>query len=99
MSDMIQDKIRWAVEKAAECEARHMESIPIIETFRGQIVWEGVVEAFVLLGNPKISNAYGWAVDGAKDQEAQYVAVLGLPPVDSALSAVRAWLVTEARKK
>jgi hypothetical protein len=84
-----------AVERATGSKVEHLESVPIIETFRGQTVWQGVVEVFRVL-TPPPARAYGWAVEG--DKEPQYVAVIGNPPIDSPLAAVRAWLVSEARK-
>lgn len=59
--------------------------------FRGETVWKGTVEVFSV-SNPPPERAYGWAVDG------DYVAVLGNPPVDSPIAAVRAWLVSESKE-
>ena len=84
-----------AVERATGSKVTHLESVPIVETFRGQTVWEGMVEVFSV-ATPPPARAYGWAVEGAEGP--QYVAVLGTPPIDSPLAAVRAWLVSEARK-
>ncbi len=95
MSATIRERITRAVESAVEGEVKYRESIPVVETFRGHTVWEGVVEVFDV-DSPPPAVAYGWAVEGAT--EPQYVAVLGTPPVDSPLTAVRAWLVSQARK-
>ncbi len=84
-----------AVERATASTVEHLESVPIVETFRGQIVWQGIVEVFDV-GTPPPARAYGWSVENGTSP--QYVAVLGNPPIDSPLSAVRAWLVSEARK-
>lgn len=84
-----------AVERATGSPVTHLESVPIVETFRGQTVWEGVVEVFSV-AQPPPDRAYGWAVDAGGEPE--YVAVLGTPPIVSPLAAVRAWLVSEARK-
>jgi len=88
--------IQQAVERAAECPSAHIESIPVLEVFRGQTVWEGVVEAFTLQGHPKAQRAYGWAYQDGK--EARYVAVLEIPPVNSANTAVRAAIKAGAQK-
>lgn len=95
MSERI-DKIKAAVEKAAGCPAVHLESTVVVETFRGQTMWEGVVEAFALHGHPKAKRAYGW--NAGTGNAASYTAVLELPPVDSANTAVRAAIVAAARK-
>jgi hypothetical protein len=83
-----------AVERATGSPVIHLESVPIVETFRGQTAWEGVVEVFGV-SNPPPEKAYGWAVEGKT--ELQYVAVLGMPPINSPLDAVRAWLVSESK--
>jgi hypothetical protein len=72
-----------------------LETVPIVETFRGHTVWKGVVEVFRVL-TPPPDRAYGWAVESTAGPE--YVAVIGNPPIDSPLAAVRAWIVSEARK-
>jgi hypothetical protein len=86
MSDRI-DKIQLAVEKAAGVPAKHLESAVVVETFRGQTMWEGVVEVFSLDGHPKEKRAYGWNIGTGRDT--RYTAVLELPPVVSPNSAVR----------
>lgn len=95
MSDLLKN-IQRAVGRAAECPATHAESIPVLEVFRGQTAWEGVVEAFTLTGHPKAKRAYGWAYHDGK--ETRYVAVLELPPVDSPNAAVRAAIASGAQK-
>ena len=84
-----------AVERATGSAVTHLESVPVVETFRGQAVWQGMVEVFSVAAPPP-ARAYGWAVESAEGP--QYVAVLGTPPIDSPLAAVRAWLVSQARK-
>ena len=96
MSERI-EAIAKAVEKAGECPATHLESVPVIETFRGQVVWEGVVEVFTLTGHPKATRAYGWSFK--EGEETRYTAVLELPPVESPITAVRAAILAQARGK
>lgn len=95
MSDRIEN-IAKAVEAAAECPASHFESVAVVETFRGQTMWEGMVEIFTLSGHAKAKRAYGWRTGTGKD--ARYTAVLELPPVDSPNTAVRAAIAAHARK-
>ena len=84
-----------AAERATGSRVTHFESVPVVETFRGQTVWQGIVEVFTL-ATPPPERAYAWAVES--DSGPQYVAVLGTPPINSPLAAVRAWLVSEMRK-
>lgn len=87
MSDHLAN-IQKAVERAAECPVTHVESAAVVEMFRGQTMWEGVVEIFALEGHPKAKRAYGWS-DG-QGKAARFTAVLEIPPVVSPNTAVRA---------
>lgn len=89
------EQITRAVERAVEGAVTHRESVPIVETFRGQIVWEGTVEVFDV-ATPPPAVVYGWAVDS--DKGTQYVTVKGRGPADSPLAAVRVWLVNQTKK-
>ena len=95
MSERIEN-IAKAVEKSAECPATHLESVVVVEQFRGQTVWQGMVEVFSLLGHAKAKRAYGWQT--GMGQEARFTTVLELPPVTSPNTAVRAAIVVNAKK-
>ena len=75
---------KLAAERATGSPVEHVESVPIVETFRGETIWKGIVEVFRVC-KPPPELAYGWAVNAPEGVE--YVAVLGKPPVDSPLSA------------
>ena len=90
------ENIAKAVENTAKCPASHLESVVVVETFRGQKMWEGVVEVFALNGHARAKRAYGWQT--GKGKEATYTAVLEIPPVDSPNTAVRAAIVAESKK-
>lgn len=85
------------VEHLHHCKAVHSATIHVHEAFRGQTVWQGNVEAFALSGHPKASKAYGWS-EGTGNKE-RFFAVLELPPVKSAVDAVRASIVADAKGK
>ena len=78
------------------CEAVHVESIHVRETFEGRPVWEGEVQVFDLLEHPTASRCYAWshATEGAKRR---FYVVLHAPPVDSPEAAVRAAIVARAK--
>ena len=86
------EQIQRAVERAAECPAKYLESVKVLEGFRDQIIWEGEVEVFALQGHSKAKRAYGWQSGD------RFVAVLEIPPVDSANTAVRASIAAELQK-
>ena len=67
------------------CTAEPFHSEPIVETFEGETVWEGIVHTWVLHGHPEANRCYVWA---AGDNEV--VTVLHMSPVNSPLDAVRA---------
>jgi hypothetical protein len=89
-------KIQKAVEKLVNGPVLHVESSPVVETFQGQTIWKGMVEVFSVR-NPPPEFAYGWAAVNTDGPD--YIAVLGNPPVNSPLSAVRVWIVSQTKGK
>jgi len=79
------------------CDSAHVQSVPITERFQGKIVWQGTVEVFDLHGHATAGRCYAWS-HSKDDGGERYVAVLGVPPVDSAQRAVQAAIVAEAKK-
>ncbi|HUI92693.1 MAG TPA: hypothetical protein VLX68_10640 [Chitinivibrionales bacterium] len=89
------ESLRKAIKKLHGCDSEYTESVPVKETFKGQTVWEGVVEVFNLIGHPKAKRCYAWShAEGINDSETRYVVVLELPPVNSARTAVQANIVS-----
>lgn len=96
---MILESLRQAVGRLHDCEADHLETLPVIEIFRGQTVWQGDVEVFGLRGHPKATRCYAWThKTGENDKNEQVVTVLEIPPVSSAQTAVKAAIISEARR-
>lgn len=94
------ENLRSVIGKLHGCGSKHVESVPVHEVFRGQTVWDGVVEVFDLTGHPKAKRAYGWShPDGPQDRQERFVTVLEIPPVVSAVTAVRASIVADAKKR
>jgi hypothetical protein len=76
------------------CGAVHRKTVLVQELFQGKTVWKGEVEVFDLQGHPQARRAYAWARrEEPNDEGEQIVAVLEIPPIDSALRAVQAQLV------
>ena len=97
-SEYIQ-RLKLALEHLHGCSARHLETVPVHEVFRGETVWQGDVEVFEITGHPKAKRAYGWShAAGKDDSDERFVAVLELPPVESAVAAVRVSLVKQIRR-
>ena len=77
--------------------ARFVEAVEVHETHEGRTVWEGAVKVFALTGHPSgATRAYAWSypTDGGKRR---FHAVLGLPPVDGPVMAVRTAVLAEYR--
>ena len=92
------DELRDVIRRLHGVESKHLESVSVKETFRGKTVWEGIVEVFELRGHPKAPKVYAWAhnTDDPKKPR-RHVTVLNIPPVVSAVLAVRAAIVQEFR--
>ena len=76
----------------------HVETVPVVEEFQGETVWQGEVEVFDIRGHPKATRCYGWGYStGDHDQARRYVAVLGTSPIDSPQAAVKAAVVAEIK--
>jgi hypothetical protein len=70
--------------------AKHIKSVPVLETFEGKTVWDGVVEVFDLKGHPKTDKVYAWSheTDDPKHPR-RHVTVLHIPPAISPKTAVQ----------
>jgi hypothetical protein len=90
--------LQAAVEKTAGCKAKHNRTEHIEENFQNAVVWVGDVEEFLLIDHPQARHAYAWG-HAMKDtgEDVRVFAILGVPPVDSPLNAVRVSLVADAR--
>jgi hypothetical protein len=90
-------ELQKAILKLHGSDAIHVESVPVLETFQGETVWDGAVEVFVLPNHPA-GRAYAWSHEGDSGGR-RYVAVLHAPPVDSPRKAVQAAAVAEFRER
>lgn len=89
------ERIPVVVEHLHECKAVHSVTISVHETFQGQTVRRGAVEAFDLSGHPKASKAYGRS-EGTEKKERLFPA-LEVQPIKSATDAVRASILADAK--
>lgn len=89
-----------AIRHLHRCEApRWVESVPVHEKLPdGRTVWEGEVQVFDVTGHPKAKRAYAWS-HATEGERRRFVAVLGLPPVVDARTAVQAAVVAEYKKE
>lgn len=81
-----------AIHKVQGHQAKHIETVPILETHEGQIAWQGNVEVFELENQ---SRCYAW---GFEDDNGvmKAVTVLVEPPITTPRKAVQAYIVSNA---
>jgi hypothetical protein len=92
------DELKDVIRRLHGVESKHVESVPVKETFQEKTVWEGIVEVFELVGHPKAPKVYAWSHDtDDPKQPRHHVTVLHIAPVTSAVLAVRAAIVQEFR--
>lgn len=79
------------------CEAEYVETVPVVEQFQGETIFQGDVEVFDIRGHPKASRGYGWGYATTDSGGRRYFTVLELPPVDSPQTAVKAAIMSEIK--
>lgn len=79
------------------CKATWIESVPIKEVFKGETVWEGVVQVFEV-DHPKSKLCYAWSHRLDSSKKRRFFAVLHQGAIDSPEKAVRAAIVSVSRK-
>jgi|SRR6185369_14252759 len=79
------------------CDADYVETVPVIEQFQGETIFQGDVEVFDLVGHPKATRGYGWGYTTTEGGGRRYFTVLELPPVDSPQTAVKAAIMSEIK--
>ena len=91
-------QVQVVVSQLHNCGATWRETVPVHEVFRGEMVLQGDVEIFDLMGHRKAKRAYAWGhLDSANDERTRFVAVLEIPPVVSAETAVRFQIVKDVK--
>jgi hypothetical protein len=83
------NELRLMVERRHGCQAALREVVGIVEQLEGERVWQGKVYVFDLIGHPHASVAFAWKESVAGDPTAAMHVVLGIPPIDSPMDAVR----------
>lgn len=96
MSERIEN-LKRAVEKTCNCRAVHRGSSAVLEGFEGEYIWDGVVEVFELYGHRRAKQCYAFLF--SENGKAVIKTVLGVPPVNSALDAVRVAIGGKAGEK
>jgi hypothetical protein len=89
--------LQYAIWRMHGVESAHVQTLYVLETFPGEKVWDGDVEVFDLVNHPNAKRAYAWShSDGPDKEQTQFVAILGVPPVNDARSAIQAALMARS---
>ncbi len=98
MNEVSLDQLKQAVEGLHNCTATLSHAVAVHEKFKDQTVWQGVVHVFDLTGHPAAKIAYAWSSPVEGSDRRKFYAVLELPPITSAVEALRAAILGDERK-
>lgn len=91
-------RLRLAIQHLHNCSATWIRTETVHETFEGKTVWLGEVEVFAITGHPQANRCYSWShCGGAKEEPEKLVAILRIPPVVDAKTAVQASIVKDVK--
>jgi hypothetical protein len=82
-----------AIAEKEGCPCRFIETVVVLEKFKDETVWHGLVSIFGL-HRPEEELCYAWMEPDGKT----LVTMLNRPPVESPATAVRAYLASRARE-
>ena len=94
----LSERLAVAVARLHGSSARWLATVAVREEHAGAVVWEGGVEVFALDGHAEATTCYAWEHE-TDDGQRRVVAVLAVPPINTAADAVRAAIVQEHREK
>lgn len=98
--DVSIDELREAVEHMHGVPARYVETVEVDERFKGAVVWQGAVKVFDVTGHPSgATRAYAWSFLTGEGTKRRFKAILGVPPVDGPVMAVRASILADEQRK
>jgi hypothetical protein len=82
-------ELKATIRRLHRCEASHTRTETVRQVLGGQVLFDGTVEVFALLGHDNALRCYAW---GNLDNEGRWevTTVLAIPPVVSAETAVLA---------
>ena len=91
-------ELRSTIRRLYHCDAAHSRTEAVKEVVNGQIMWEGNVEVFALLGHDDALRCYAWG-HLHQDGKWEVTTVLAIPPIVSASSAVVAAFVARVKER
>lgn len=91
-------ELRSTIRRLHQCDASHTRTEAVKEVINGQVLWDGQVEVFALLGHDRALRCYAW---GHLNRENQWevTTVLAIPPVVSSSTAVLAAIAAKIKEQ
>jgi hypothetical protein len=89
-------ELRATIRRLHRCDASHSRTEVVKEVVNGQVMWEGKVEVFALLGHDEALRCYAWG-HLHEDGKWEVTTVLAIPPVVSAQTAVIAAFIARVK--
>jgi hypothetical protein len=89
-------ELKSTIRRLHHCEASHTRTEMVREVVNGQLMWEGNVEVFALLGHDQALRCYAWG-HLHENGKWEVTTVLAIPPVVSAQSAVLAAFIARVK--
>src|SRR5512133_811633 len=90
-------ELRSTIRRLHHCEASHTRTEAVRQVVNQQVLWDGRVEVFALLGHDRALRCYAWGHLHEGGQW-QVTTVLAIPPVISASTAVLAAVAARIRE-
>jgi hypothetical protein len=90
------EELQQVIHRLHGVHSTHIESVPVREEFGGKVIWDGIVEVFLLHCHPKATHAYAWTHEtDDPENPKRSVTVLKIPPAVSPEAAVRVAIMQE----
>ncbi|HUR56935.1 MAG TPA: hypothetical protein VM029_04450 [Opitutaceae bacterium] len=90
-------ELRSTIQRLHQCQASHSRTEAVKQELNGQVLWDGKVEVFALLGHDRALRCYAWGHLNGKDQW-EVTTVLAIPPVVSSQTAVLAAIAARIKE-
>lgn len=90
------DNLKEGIERRAGCKAAYAQTQPVKVAAEGKVLWKGKVEIYRLEGHSQAQFAFGWGYMNAQ-KKVEYVTVVGVPPLDNPVAAVKAFLAQHGK--
>ncbi len=96
VTEVSTEQLKKAIQKLHGCDSTWIQAVRVKETFKGETVWDGLVQIFDLIDHPKAVRCYAWSHAIDDSTKRRFVAVLHQEPVTSPGAAVRADIIQQA---